>query len=54
MVESGGKHPLGSMALVYLPREKGGSGLCSVENEYTKIKAVIKLYRNTDPTIQLV
>ena len=27
-----------------------------MENEYklTKIKAVIKLYRNTDPTIQLV
>ena len=48
IVESGGKHPLGSTALVYLPKEKGGRGLCSVT------KAVIKLYRNTDPTIQLV
>ena len=57
IVESaGGKYLLGSTALVYLPREKGGRGLCSAENEYkmTKIKAVIKLYRNTDPTIQLV
>ena len=41
---------------VYFPREKGGRVLCSVENEYklTMIKAAIKLYRNTDPTIQLV
>ena len=45
-MESDGKRLLGSTALVYL----------SVENEYklTKIKAVIKLYRNTNPTIQLV
>ena len=56
IVESGGLHRLGSTALVYLPRQKGGRGVCLVENEYklTKIKAVIKLYRNTDPTIQLV
>ena len=30
----GGKHPLGSTALLYLPRGSGGRGLRSVEQEY--------------------
>ena len=44
MVENGEKHPLGSKALLYLPRKVGGRGLKSVENEYrlTKIKTVVK------------
>ena len=32
--DNGGKHPLGSTALVYLPRALGGRGLRSVETEY--------------------
>ena len=44
--ESGGKHPLGLKATVYLPRALGGRGMRSVEEEYkmTKIKSAIKLY----------
>ena len=51
LVESGGKHPLGSTALLYLPRKKGGRGLKSVEQEYklVKIKAALKVYKNLDP-----
>ena len=43
MVENGGKHPLGSKALLYLPRKVGGGGPESVENEYklTKIKTAV-------------
>ena len=54
--ENGGKHPLGSTALLYLPRHQGGRGLRSVETEYkhTKIKSAIKLYQNKDPTMSLV
>ncbi|XP_068752084.1 proto-oncogene tyrosine-protein kinase receptor Ret-like [Montipora capricornis] len=54
--ENGGKHPLGSIALLYLPRHQGGRGLRSVETEYkhTKIKSAIKLYQNKDPTMSLV
>ena len=54
--ENGGKHPLGSTALLYLPRHRGGRGLRSVETEYkhTKIKSAIKLYQNKDPTMSLV
>ena len=39
--ESGGKHPLGLKATVYLPRTLGGRGMRSVEEEYkmTKIKS---------------
>ncbi|XP_068750863.1 uncharacterized protein [Montipora capricornis] len=53
--ENGGKHPLGSTALLYLPRHQGGRGLRSVETEYkhTKIKSAIKLYQNKDPTMSL-
>ena len=43
--ENGGKHPLSSTAVMYLPRHLGGRGLRSVEQEYklTKIKAAVKL-----------
>ena len=56
IVENGGKHPLGSTALCYLAREHGGRGLRSVEEEYKaiKIKSAFKLYKNTDPTMNLV
>lgn len=41
---------------MYLPRHLGGRGLSSVEQEYklTKIKAVVKLYQNEDPTMRTV
>ena len=41
VVENGGKHPSGSTAILYVPREKGGRDLRSIEEEYivTKIKA---------------
>ena len=41
MVENGGKHPLGTSELLYLPRRVGGRGLKSIEAEYklTKVKA---------------
>ena len=56
MCESGGKHPLGLNATVYLPRALGGRGMRSVEEEYkmTKIKSAIKLYSNEDSTMRLV
>ena len=54
--ENGGKHPLSLTAIMYLAKEKGGRGLCSVEREYklTKIKAVMKLCQNLDPTMRAV
>ena len=54
--ENGGKHPSSSTAIMYLVREKGGSGLRSVEREYklTKIKAAIKLCQNMDPAMGAV
>ena len=56
IVENGGKHPLGSTALLYLPRDCGGRGMQSVESVYkaTKIKAAVKLYSNEDPTMETV
>ena len=56
MVENGGKHPLGTSDLLYLPRKVGGRGLKSIEAEYklTKVKAAVRLYTNSDPTMQLV
>ncbi|XP_068704491.1 uncharacterized protein [Montipora foliosa] len=56
IVENGGKHPLGSTSLSYLPKVLGGRGLKSVEREYkqTKIKAVVRLYRNEDPAMEVV
>ena len=32
-VENGGKHPSGSTAILYMPREKGSKGLRSIEEE---------------------
>ena len=54
--DNGGKHPLGSTALVYFPRTLGGRGLRSVETGYKqiKVKSAIKLYSNKDPTMSLV
>jgi len=55
-VENGRKHPGGSTALLYLPREKDGRGLSAVETEYkvTKVKAVVRLYENKDPALGVV
>ena len=54
--ENGGRHPLSSTALFYLPRVAGGRGMKSVEQEYklSKIKAAIKLYNNLDPMMSTV
>ena len=54
--ENGGKHPLNSPAVMYLPRHLGGCGLRSIEQEdkHTKIKAAVKLYQNVDPTMRTV
>ena len=43
-------------AILYLPRDKGGRGLRSIEEEYkvTKIKAAVKLYGNRDPAMAMV
>ena len=56
MVENGGKHPLGSKALLYLPREVAGRGLKCNENKYklTKIKAAVNLCQDQDPTMKVV
>ena len=56
VVDNGGKHPGGSTAILYMPREKGGRGLRSIEEEYkvTKIKAAVKRYRNGDPAMAMV
>ena len=56
IVENGGKHPASLTSLLYLPREKGGRGLRSVEHEYkiTKIKSLLKLYQNPDQTVEAV
>ena len=45
MVANGGKHPLGTSDLLYLPRRVGGRGLKSIEAEYklTKVKAAVRL-----------
>ena len=46
VTEGGGKHPRGTTSLLYLPRDKGGRGLRSVETKYKemKVKAAVKLY----------
>ena len=56
IVENGGKHPLGPMALVYLPRKLRGRGLKRIEWEYkqTKVKAAVTLYTNEDPVMEVV
>ena len=54
--ENGGRHPLSSTALFYLPRVAGGRGMKSVEQDYklSKIKAAIRLYNNLDPMMSTV
>ena len=54
VTENGGKHPLSSTAVFYLPRVAGGRGMKSIEHEYKviKIKAAIKLYMNPDPMMR--
>ena len=56
IVENGGKHAASLTSLLYLPREKGGRCLRSVEHEYkiTKIKSLLKLYQNLDQTVKAV
>jgi len=56
ILENTGKHPLGSTAMMYLPRTLGGRGLNSVEREHNqeKIKAVVRLYINEDYTTEVV
>ena len=56
VVENGGKHPLGSKGLLYLPRKVGGRGRQSVENKYklTKVKTAVNLCQNQDPTMKVV
>ena len=56
IVENGGKHPASLTSLLYLLREKGGRGLRSVEHKYkiTKIKSLLKLYQNSDQTVEEV
>ena len=54
--ENSGIHPLSFSAVLYLPRDKGGRGLKSVEQYYKliKIKAAKKLYENPDPMMRSV
>ena len=61
--ENGGKIPLGSTALLYLPRHVGGGGggrggrgdTCFLSQwRLNKIKSAVKLYGNEDPTLGLV
>ena len=54
--ENGGKHPSGSTAILCMPREKGGRGLRSIEEEYkgTKTNAALTPYRNGDPAMPMV
>ena len=42
--------------MLYLPREKRGRRLRSVEHEYkiTKLKSLLKLYQNSDQTVEAV
>jgi len=56
IVENEGRHPCGSNALLYLPRNKGGRGLCLVEMEYkaTKVKGAVRLYCNEDLAMKMV
>ena len=56
VTEGRGKHPCGTTSLLYLPRDKGGRGLCSAETEYKemKVKAAVKLYQNRDPAMKMV
>ena len=54
MVTNRGENPASSTALLYVSRKKGGRGLQSVEgvDKITKIKAAMKLFSNSDPSIK--
>ena len=54
--ENGGRHPLSSTAVLYLPGATGVRGLKSVEREYKliKINATRKPYENPDPMMRSV
>ena len=56
IVANGGKYPASLASWLDLPREKGDGGLRSVEHEYklTKIKSLVKLYQNSDQTVEAV
>ena len=58
VLEKGGNHPLGSVSHVqlYISRRNDGSGLRSVDLEYKsiKVKAVVKLFENSDTTMSAV
>ena len=56
VVESWGRHPCSSNALLHLPRCKGGRGLRSVEMEYKamKIKGAVRLHGNENPALGMV
>ena len=48
--ENVGKHPQGSLAMIYLSRKCGEGGMKSVKREYknTMIKTAVKLFSNPD------
>ena len=48
--------PCGSTSLLYLPRDKGGRGLRSIEREHkeTKVKAAVKLFQNRGLVMKMV
>ncbi|XP_067023905.1 uncharacterized protein [Acropora muricata] len=50
----GGKHPCGTTTLLFLPRDKGGRDLRSVETECKETKAAVKLYQNRDPAMKML
>lgn len=54
--ENGDKHSCGSTSLLYLPRDKGGRGVRSIERGYkeTNVKAAVKLFQNRDPVMKMV
>ena len=56
IIENGGQQPASLTSLLYLPREKRGRGLRSVEHEYklTKIKSLLTLYQNSDQTVEAI
>ena len=43
---SGGNHPKGSIAALYLTGNKGGRGLKSLEEEYKNITPLLKMRRD--------
>ena len=56
IITNGGKHPASSSALLYVSRKRGGRGLQSVVDEckITNIKAAMKLFSNSDPSMKIV